>query len=127
MKELSYQRFIDAGAYYRPGQRIIVRILKVDRSDRNNVKVAASVKRAQKNPFEKAIQKYGIGSHYIGTVTMVDPNGVFVAMEGGIDCLCDYPKRGRPPIGSQVTVKILGIDRDRQRIWGVITHTTTAI
>lgn len=127
MKELSYQRFIDAGAYYRPGQRIIVRILKVDRSDRNNVKVAASVKRAQKNPFEKAIQKYGIGSHYIGTVTMVDSNGVFVAMEGGIDCLCDYPKRGRPPIGSQVTVKILGIDRDRQRIWGVITHTTTAI
>ena len=58
-----------------------MRILKVDRSDRNNVKVAASVKRAQKNPFEKAIQKYGIGSHYIGTVTMVDPNGVFVAME----------------------------------------------
>ena len=127
MKELSYQRFIDAGAYYRPGQRIIVRILKVDRSDRNNVKVAASVKRAQKNPFEKAIQKYVVGSHYIGTVTMVDPNGVFVAMEGGVDCLCDYPKRGRPPIGSQVTVKILGIDRGKQRIWGVITHTTTAI
>ncbi len=127
MKELSYQRIIDAGAYFRPGQRIIVRILKVDRSDRSNVKIAASVKRAQKNPFEKAIQKYSVGSHYIGTVTMVDPNGVFIAMDGGVDCLCDYPKRGRPPIGSQVTVKILGIDRGKQRIWGVITHTTTAI
>lgn len=127
MKELSYQRIIDAGAYFRPGQRIIVRILKVDRSDRSSVKVAASVKRAQQNPFEKAIQKYSAGSHYIGTVTMVDENGVFVAMEGGVDCLCDYPKRGRPPIGSQVTVKILGIDRGKQRIWGVITHTTSVI
>lgn len=127
MKELSYQRIIDASAYFRPGQRIIVRILKVDRSDRSSVKVAASVKRAQQNPFEKAIQKYSVGSHYIGTVTMVDENGVFVAMEGGVDCLCDYPKRGRPPIGSQVTVKILGIDRGKQRIWGVITHTTSVI
>lgn len=127
LKELSYQRIIDAGAYYRPGQRVIVRILKVDRSDRNNAKVAASVKRAQQNPFEKAIQRYVIGSHYIGIVTMVDPNGVFVALEGGIDCLCDYPRRGRPPIGSQVTVKVLGIDRGKQRIWGVITHTSTAI
>ncbi len=127
MRELSYQRMIDAGVHFRPGQRIIVRILKVDRSDRNNVKVAASVKRAQQNPFEKAIQKYSIGSHYIGTVTMVDQVGVFVAMEGGVDCLCDYPRRGRPPIGSQVTIKILGIDKGKQRIWGVITHTSTAI
>lgn len=127
MRELSYQRLIDASAYYRPGQRVIVRILKIDRSDKVNVKIAASVKQAQKNPFEKAFRKYVVGSHYLGTVTMVDANGVFVAMNGGVDCLCEYPRRGRPPIGSQVTVRILGIDRGKQRIWGVITHTTTVI
>lgn len=127
MRELSYQRLIDASAYYRPGQRVIVRILKIDRSDKTNVKIAASVKQAQKNPFEKAFRKYVVGSHYLGTVTMVDANGVFVAMNGGVDCLCEYPRRGRPPIGSQVTVRILGIDRGKQRIWGVITHTTTVI
>lgn len=127
MRELSYQRLIDASAYYRPGQRVIVRVLKIDRSDKTNVKIAASVKQAQKNPFEKAFRKYVVGSHYLGTVTMVDANGVFVAMNGGVDCLCEYPRRGRPPIGSQVTVRILGIDRGKQRIWGVITHTTTVI
>ena len=30
-------------------------------------------------------------------------------------------------IGAQVTVRIIGINRETNRIWGVITHTTTAI
>ena len=38
--------------------------------------------------------------------------GVFVALDGGIDCLCSYPKRGRPPRGARVTVRILGINND---------------
>ena len=58
----------------------------------------------------------------MGTVSMVDTNGVFVALDGGIDCLCSYPKRGRPPRGSRVTVRILGINHDSNRIWGAITH-----
>ena len=49
---------------------------------------------------------------------MVDTTGVFVALDGSIDCLCSYPKRGRPPRGSRVTVRILGINNDSNRIWG---------
>lgn len=127
MRELSYQRWADAGDYYKPGQRVIVRVTGVDRSDREKVKISASVKRAQENPYEKALRKYVEGNHYVGKVSMVDENGVFVAMDGGIDCLCEYPRRGRPPIGAQVTVRIIGINRETNRIWGVITHTTTAI
>jgi len=51
-----------------------------------------------------------VGNRYVGTVSMVDTTGVFVALDGGIDCLCSYPKRGRPPRGSRVTVRILGIN-----------------
>ena len=127
VRELSYQRWADAGDYYKPGQRVIVRVTGVDRSDREKVKISASVKRAQENPYEKALRKYVEGNHYVGKVSMVDENGVFVAMDGGIDCLCEYPRRGRPPIGAQVTVRIIGINRETNRIWGVITHTTTVI
>ena len=127
VRELSYQRCADAGDYYKPGQRVIVRVTGVDRSDREKVKISASVKRAQENPYEKALRKYVEGNHYVGKVSMVDENGVFVAMDGGIDCLCEYPRRGRPPIGAQVTVRIIGINRETNRIWGVITHTTTVI
>lgn len=125
LRELSYQRWMDAAAHFQPGQRTLVKVLEVDRSDRNNIKVVASVKRAGENPYEKALRKYTVGNRYVGTVSMVDVNGVFVALDGGIDCLCSYPKRGRPPRGSRVTVRILGINHETNRIWGAITHIAT--
>lgn len=122
LRELSYQRWMDAAGHFQPGQRILVKVLEVDRSDRNNIKVVASVKQAGENPYERALRRYSVGNRYVGTVSMVDTNGVFVALDGGIDCLCSYPKRGRPPRGSRVTVRILGINHETNRIWGAITH-----
>lgn len=122
LRELSYQRIMDASGYFQPGQRILVKLLGVERIDKENVKVTASVKQASENPYEKALRKYTVGNRYVGTVSMVDVNGVFVSLDGGIDCLCSYPKRGRPPRGARVTVRILGINRETNRIWGAITH-----
>lgn len=126
LRELSYQRLMDAAGYFQPGQRILVKVLEVDRSDKNHIKATASVKQASENPYEKALKKYSIGNRYVGTVSMVDVNGVFVALDGGIDCLCSYPKRGRPPRGARVTVRILGINHETNRIWGAITHIASA-
>lgn len=125
LKELSYQRWIDASAHYQPGQRVLVKILEVDRSDRSKPRVLVSVKQAGENPYEQALKRFTVGSRYVGTVSLVDLTGVFVALDGGIDCLCTYPKRGRPPRGARVTVRILGIDHETNRIWGVITHMST--
>ena len=125
LRELSYQRMMDASSSFQPGQRILVKILGIDRSDRNHIRVSASIKQAGENPYEKALRRYSIGNRYVGTVSMVDTTGVFVALDGGIDCLCSYPKRGRPPRGARVTVRILGINHDSNRIWGAITHIAT--
>lgn len=125
LRELSYQRMLDASANFQPGQRILVKILEIDRSDRNHIHVSASIKQAGENPYEKALRRYSVGNRYVGTVSMVDTTGVFVALDGGIDCLCSYPKRGRPPRGARVTVRILGINHDSNRIWGAITHIAT--
>ncbi len=124
LKALSYQRWADASEHYRPGDRVIVKIMKLERINRTNIKVVASVKHAGENPYEKALKKYVEGNSYIGTVSMINTSGVFVAMEHGIDCLCEYPKRGRPPIGARVTVRILGIDRKRHRMWGSIAYSS---
>ena len=125
LRELSYQRWVDAGSHYQPGQRVLVKVLEVDRSDRNKPRVSASVKQASENPYEKALKKYAVGNRYVGTVSLVDLSGVFVSLDGGIDCLCTHPKRGRPPRGARVTVRILGINNETNRIWGVITHMST--
>ena len=126
LKELSYQRLTDAESYFAPGQRTLVKILEVDRSSRNNIRVKASVKQAGENPYEKALRKYVVGNRYVGTVSLVDINGVFVSLEGGIDCLCNYPKRGRPPKGARVTIRVLGINYNTNRMWGAITHVASA-
>ena len=126
LRELSYQRWMDAGLYFQAGQRVLVKVLEVERSGRDTVRVVASVKQAGENPYEKALRMYSVDSCYVGTVSMVDVNGVFVALDGGIDCLCSYPKRGRPPRGARVTVRILGINHESNRIWGAITHIAAA-
>ena len=122
LRELSYQRWMDATNHYQSGQRVLVKVLEVDRTDRNKPLVTASVKQAGENPYEVALKKYTVDNLYVGTVSMVDLTGVFVSLDGGIDCLCTHPKRGRPPRGARVTVRILGINRENNRIWGVITH-----
>ncbi len=126
LKELSYQRWMDASQHFQPGQRVLVKILEVNRMNRDEVSVSASIKQAEKNPYEKALHLYVVGNRYVGTVSMVDTNGVFVALDGGIDCLCSYPKRGRPPRGARVTVRIMGKNFKSNRIWGVITHIAAA-
>lgn len=122
LRELSYQRLLDASSQFQPGQRVLVKILSIDRSDRNHIKASASVKQAGENPYEKALRSFSVGNRYVGTVSMVDTTGVFVALDGGVDCLCSYPKRGRPPRGARVTVRILGLNMESNRIWGAITH-----
>lgn len=122
LAELSYQRMLDATSAFQAGQRVLVKILAIDRADRDHIRVRASVKQAGENPYEKALRRYSVGNRYVGTVSMVDTTGVFVALDGGVDCLCSYPKRGRPPRGARVTVRILGINQETNRIWGVIVH-----
>lgn len=126
LRELSYQRWVDASLHYQPGQRVLVKVMELDRSDRDHPRVVASVKQAGENPYEKALRKFEVGNRYVGTVSMVDLTGVFVSLDGGIDCLCTYPPRGRPPRGCRVTVRILGIDYEANRIWGIITHMSAA-
>ena len=122
LRELSYQRLLDASSQIQPGQRVLVKILSIDRSDRNHIKASASVKQAGENPYEKALRRFSVGNRYVGTVSMVDTTGVFVALDGGVDCICSNPKRGRPPRGARVTVRILGLNMESNRIWGAITH-----
>ena len=121
LKELSYHRMHDASQHFVAGERVIVKLLKVE-GNIDSLKISASVKQAQEDPFEEAFSKYSEGNMYVGTVNLVSKFGVFVSLEGGIDCLCALPPRGRPPVGARVTIEISRMDRDENKIWGIIHH-----
>ena len=57
---------------------------------------------------------------------MVDVHGVFVALDGGVDCLCPYPARGVPVVGSRATVRLYKVDAELRRLHGDIVHATYA-
>lgn len=120
--ELSYQRLMDARNEFQPGQRVLVKVTELDKADRNNIHAALSVKQAKENPARKALTRFVEGNMYVGTVTMIRPNGIYVSLDGGIDCLCKLTTRARPPRGARVTVRILGRNEQECRIWGVIVH-----
>lgn len=124
-RELSYSRIQDATQDFFVGTRILVKILSITRDEENGmVDIDASVKQANENPYEKAMKFYNEDDKYVGTVSMIDTNGVFVLLKGGIDCLCKYPDRGpRPTIGAEVTVRITVKNEEERRLFGLITHT----
>ena len=124
LRELSYLRLSDAMGYFEPGDRVLVKITSLDRSDENNIRISASVKQVAANPIAKALEKVEVESNYAGTVSMADENGIFVRLDIGADCRCPYPHRTRPPKGARVIVKIAGVDMERQFIWGNIHYVT---
>lgn len=123
-KELSYQRMQDATQNFFVGERTLVKILSIDRNEETGeVKIDASVKQAYENPYDKAMALYNEEDKYTGTVSMIDHNGVFVSLNGGIDVLCKAPERGIIPTkGSIVTVKITIKNEEEKRLFGLITH-----
>lgn len=124
LRELSYTRIPDAMGYFEPGDRILVKITKLDRSDPKNIYVAASVKQVATNPTEKVLEKIDVGGNYAGTVTMIDQTGIFVQLDMGAECRCKFPLRARPPIDARVIVSIDGVSMETKSVWGKITYVT---
>ena len=124
LRELSHTRIPDAMGYFEPGDRILVKITKLDRSDPKDIYVAASVKQVATNPTEKALEKIDVGGNYAGTVTMIDQTGIFVQLDMGAECKCKFPLRARPPIDARVIVAIDGVSMETKSVWGKIIYVT---
>lgn len=124
-RELSYQRIQDATIDFPVGSIVIVKILSINIDENGKISIEASVKQAEPNPYIKAMKKYNEGDKYVGTVSMIDENGIFVALDGGVDALCPFPKRGpRPTRGTKVTIRITTKNEEMNRIFGSITYSS---
>ena len=124
LKELSYIRLPDAMGYFEPGDRVLVKIIKLDRSNPKDIFVMASIKQVATNPTQKVLEKIEAGGNYAGTVTMIDESGIFVQLDVGAECKCKFPFRARPPIDARVIVLIDGVNMAEGTVWGKITYVT---
>jgi len=120
--ELSWSRVDEPSDVVSMGQKVKVVVLEVD-SDRE--RISLSMKRAQKDPFEEALESIRPGEIVEGRVARLTNFGAFINLAPNVDGLVHisdlahfrvhHPKEVLA-VGDVVRVKVMEIDTDRRRI-----------
>lgn len=119
ISELSWGRIEDPSEVYRPGQRIKVKVLNIDRERQ---RIALSIKALTPDPWEIAPTKYAHQTLVEGKVSQAVDFGVFVELEPGVEGLLhnselrDPSQRDELEPGQRVLVKVIRVEPDRRRI-----------
>jgi small subunit ribosomal protein S1 len=123
VSELSWGRVQHPGEILSLGQPVKVLVLQVSEE---NARIALSLKRLFRNPWESLAEMYSIGDIVSATITAITRFGVFARLEEGVEGLIhvssiqqelaqnDLEKVFKN--GQNVLVKILHIDIERRRL-----------
>lgn len=123
VSEVSWKKNISPQKLISTGDEIDVKVLDIDLEKR---RMGLSLKRLQDNPFIAIAKEHPVGSTFEGTITKATDFGIFVCVANDIDGLVhvnDLVWAGNPDAelakykkGDVVTVKVLDIDEEKERI-----------
>jgi small subunit ribosomal protein S1 len=123
VSEMGWSRVADTSQVVKPGEEIIVKILRVD-DDKQ--KIALGVKQLTDDPWSNVDATYEVGQVYNGRVTRLAEFGAFVELEPGVEALAHastFAPTGRSEgwsrslaVGMTKEFEILAIDPEKQRI-----------
>jgi small subunit ribosomal protein S1 len=122
LSELSWERDRAPEELFKVGQEVDVYIMKVDAEAK---KIALSIRRAQPEQWEHIVDKYKVGQVVTGTITKLVTFGAFARIEGPVEGLVHVSELVNRRIthprevvkeGDVVPLKIVRIERDRQRL-----------
>jgi len=111
----------DLREYYEIGQRIFVKIMDLEVIDVNNIKVVSSIKAVTENPAKHNIKKCAIQGKYVGTVTGIDENVIFVRLKIGVNALAlGVHGKNIPSKRDEVVFVVTRIDEENGIAVGII-------
>lgn len=122
VSEMSWRRVADPRQLVKEGDKVEVRVLKVDRE---RGRVSLGLKQTEPDPWSKVATKYPVGQVVSGKVVSVTDFGAFVELEEGIEGLVHVSqlsdKRVAHPsevvkVGDTLTVKVLKVNPAERRI-----------
>ena len=122
LSELSWDRNADPEELFQVGQEIEVFVMRIDRE---NKKIALSVRRAAPEKWQELIARYQVGDVVPGVVTKVVAFGAFTRLPGPVEGLAHVSelvdRRINSPDeilseGDVVPLKIVRIEHDRHRL-----------
>ncbi len=122
LSELSWGQVQHPSQVLKVGQEVDVRVVGVDRE---NKKIALSLKRAQENPWERIQERYRVDETVSAKITKLAQFGAFAEVEPGVEGLVHISELSDERIthpkqvvreGEQVQLRIIGIDPQRHRL-----------
>ena len=116
ISEISWEKVSHPKDYHKVGDRLKVRVLG---TDERTGKLNLSIKQLSDDPWVTVAERYEVGMSVTGTVSRVEPFGVFVNVEAGIDGLIHSSKLEAGTTfkkGDSVTVNVESVDSEQRRM-----------
>ena len=125
VSEMSYSRVNKAGDYLTKGDKVRVKVLKIETVDGKR-RISLSMKAVQDDPWSTIAEDYKEGESYSGRVTKLESFGAFVELGAGVEGLIhisemSWEKRIHHPsdilsVGDKVNVRLAKIDLNSKRL-----------
>ena len=123
--DISWNRIQHPSEKLSVGDQMEVKVLKFDK-DKNRVSLGLKQLNENDNPWEQVRRELKVGSEVQGKVTSLTDYGAFVSIKEGVEGLVhiselSWGRKVKDPsevlsIGQEITLQIVGIDHDHQRI-----------
>jgi len=122
VSEMSWQRIPSPNAVVAVGDRISVRVLRVDEK---TGKISLGLRQLQDDPWSTVASRIPVGSVRVGKVKRIADFGVFVELEPGIEGLMPAGETGLDrgvdlrrafAAGSDIEIVVLDVDAEAKRI-----------
>ncbi len=122
ISELSWEPVKSPDEVVTVGEEIDVYVLRVDRE---NLKIALSLRRLQPEPWDEIEAKFSVGQTVAGTVTKLANFGAFARIDRGIEGLIHISELAHQVIkhprdvvneGDELELKIIRIEPERRRL-----------
>ncbi len=114
ISEMSWQRIDHPSDIVKVGDEVGVVVLSVNREQG---KLALSMKPLRKNPWEEVAGKYKVGETVTGIVTKTVPFGAFVKLPEGIEGLIHVSETVGPLVeGEEVKAVIINLEPEKRKL-----------
>lgn len=114
ISEMSWQRIDHPSEIVKAGDEIEVVVLSINREQG---KLALSMKPLRKNPWEEVAEKYKVGEHVVGTITKMAPFGAFVKLPEGVEGLIHVSETTGPLVeGEEVEAVIINLEPEKRKL-----------
>jgi small subunit ribosomal protein S1 len=126
VSELGFSRGVKVSEVVSVGQDVDVVVLKIEKSDKGQERIALSLKALEKDPWSSVSEDFPAGRRVTAKVTRVEQFGAFLELAKGVEGLLHVSElapgaqvkhaRERAKVGDTFEVIVQSVDAERRRI-----------